>query len=815
MTACEVVLPLSIPGTFSYRIPESLLGMIEPGMRVLVPFGGRKIYTGLVFSISDNFESEQPLKELISRLDPQPLLPSKQMEFWRFISEYYLVSLGDIYRYSFPGSLKLESETYLKLKEGSVIDFGLLDSNEMLLIQALEVRQVVSVSEAQAFIPKKELVKTINSLIDLQYIIIDERIHETYKPKKVLYVRIAPSVDKEKQLTESLVKLKRAPMQRELFLEVIAFELENPETPLRKSELMKDERFGASHFNGLKNKGLVEEYEVEQDRNQGYDGELIEVPELSLLQKQASGMISEAMEENKNVLLHGVTGSGKTHLYIEQMLEKIQQGHKVLFMVPEVGLNTQITSRLEKIFGSKLGYYHPRLSDFEKVEVWKKVRSGLLDVVIGTRTSLFLPFESLGLIIVDEEHDSSYKNSNQSLHFQARDSALMLGKFHQAPVLLGSATPSVESYFQCLKGKLNYVPLFERFEGVDLPQFTLLNFKEAIDRKEVEADFTLESKAKMEEVLQNKKQVMVLHNRRGYSSVVECESCGHVTYCSNCDVVMTYHKGAAELKCHYCGHRSAMPVSCPKCHSQNLSTKGVGVEQMHEQVEKLFPQYQSDRMDVDSMRKKFAYEKLFERIGQGETDILVGTQMISKGLDFDHIELVVVPRADHLLHVQDYRAEEKAYQLLTQLAGRAGRVSGKGEVYIQSFQPSHRIFQLLKEENPSEIYNYLLNERRKFHYPPFTKTVLIELRHRKEDRVERSSRYLGSLLRNYLPQECVLGPEKAHIGRINLLYQYQILLKFPRGKKYAEFKGYLKKSLGEFQQISAYRSVKIDVTVDF
>ena len=372
MSFCEVVLPLSIPGTFSYKIPESLLGTIEPGMRVLVPFGGRKIYTGLVFSISENFESDQPLKELISRLDPQPLLPSKQMEFWKFISDYYLVSLGDIYRYSFPSSLKLESETFLKLKEGAIIDFGLLDSNEMLLIQALEVRQVISVSEAQAFLAKKELVRTINSLIDLQYIIIDEQIHETYKPKKVVYVRISSSVDKGKQLTESLVMLKRAPMQQKLFLELIAFELENPDTPLRKSELLKDERFGASHFNGLRNKGLIEEYEVEQDRNLGYKGELIDVPTLSSAQKEASRKISEAMGEKKNVLLHGVTGSGKTHLYIEQMLEKIQEGHKVLFMVPEVGLNTQITSRLEKVFGSKLGYYHPRLSDFEKVEVWKK-----------------------------------------------------------------------------------------------------------------------------------------------------------------------------------------------------------------------------------------------------------------------------------------------------------------------------------------------------------------------------------------------------------------------------------------------------------
>ena len=417
--------------------------------------------------------------------------------------------------------------------------------------------------------------------------------------------------------------------------------------------------------------------------------------------------------------------------------------------------------------------------------------------------------------MVDEEHDSAYKPKEVSPFFNAKDSAQVLAKFYHANVILGSATPSVEYYYSAKNDKLKYVFLGERFGNVKLPDFELIDFKEEQNSKKIIGNFSTKLIGEIRNELDRKKQTMILHNRRGYANVVECETCGYVNYCSNCDVVMTYHKFSNEMKCHYCGQKATKPKICPKCHSENLNERGVGVEQIHEEVSRIFPEAEVDRMDVDSMRKKFAYEKLYEKLEDGETDILVGTQMISKGLDFDNIELVAIPKADSLLYVQDFRAEERAYQLITQLSGRAGRISGDGKVLIQTYNPQHSVFQLIKERDSSKIYEHFLQERKKFHYPPFVKLVLIELKHRREDKVNRASQFLGSILRKYLPEECVLGPEKSPIGKLNLMYQFQILLKLPRGKRYLEFKNLILKSFDEFDEVTAYQSIKKSVFVDF
>ena len=428
---------------------------------------------------------------------------------------------------------------------------------------------------------------------------------------------------------------------------------------------------------------------------------------------------------------------------------------------------------------------------------------------------MFLPYENLGLIVVDEEHDSSYKPRETSPFFNAKDAAQVLAKFYKANVILGSATPSVESYYAAKKEKLKYVYLGERFGNVKIPEFELINFKEAQDSKKLVGSFSLHLIDEIRKEIDQHKQTMILHNRRGYANVVECETCGYVNYCSNCDVVMTYHKYNNEMKCHYCGQKAGKPKTCPKCHSEKLNVRGVGVEQIHEEVSKIFPDSEVDRMDVDSMRKKFAYEKLYEKIEEGETDVIVGTQMISKGLDFDNIELVAIPKADSLLYVQDFRAEERAFQLITQVSGRAGRMSGNGKVLIQTYNPQHSIFQLLKDHDTPMIYEHLLTERKKFLYPPFVKLIMIELKHRREDKVNRASQFLGSVLRKYLPEECILGPEKSPIGKLNLMYQYQLLLKLPKGKKYSEYKGLVAKSLAEFDEITAYNSIKKVIFVDF
>jgi len=811
----QIILPLNLKGSFTYKVPEELIPDIQLGMRVLVPFGGKKIYTGIVFDLHENAPENFVAKEVISLLDDSPIMPPEQIDFWNWLSDYYLCGLGEIYRFAFPSSLKLESETYLKLKPNIQVDFENLDVNEMYLIQALEVRQLINLTDIEAFIAKKDIIKTINSLIDLQYIEIDEKIAEKYKAKEVAYVKINAEVLNNQNLTEILLKLNKAPKQKDLFLLILEMQTEKPGVPIKKAVLFEDGFFGSSHFKSLADKNLVEEYYMQKDRIESYEGEIEEIEELSEDQKTAKLEIDEAFDENKNVLLHGVTSSGKTHIYLEKIEECINKGKNVLFLLPEIALTKQITQRLEKKYGRHLGFYHQKLTDFERVEVWRRIKQNDIKILVGTKNALFLPYQNLGLIIVDEEHDSAYRPREITPHFNAKDSALILGGFYGAGVILGSATPSVESYFRAKKDKMKYIFLTERFGNVKLPEYELINLKEAQDSKKVTGNFSLRLIEEIKKTIDEKNQAIILHNRRGYSNVLECESCGYVNYCSNCDVVMTYHKAANEMKCHYCGQRASKPKTCPKCHSENLNEKGVGVEQIHEEVSKLFPDKEVDRMDVDSMRKKFAYEKLYEKIEDRETDIVVGTQMISKGLDFDHIELVAIPKADSLLYVQDFRAEERAYQLITQVSGRAGRVSGNGKILIQTFNPDHSVFQLIKMNNIPKIYKYFLTERQKFHYPPFTKLIMIELKHRREDKVNRASQFLGSILRKYLPEECVLGPEKSQIARINNFYQFQILLKLPRGKNYEKFKAMVLLSLNEFDEITAYQSIKKDVFVDF
>ncbi|WP_276875253.1 replication restart helicase PriA [Chryseobacterium joostei] len=815
MQYTQIVLPLNLKGSFTYRVPEELMSEIQLGMRVLVPFGGKKIYTGIVFELHDLAPENFVAKDVISILDDKPILPEEQISFWNWLSEYYLCNLGEIYRFAFPSSLKLESETYLKLKSGVVVDFENLDVNEMYLVQALEVRQLVNLTDIEAFIPKKEIIKTINSLIDLQYIEIDEKIAEKYKAKEVAYVKINGDVLNNQNLTEILLKLNKAPKQKELFLLILEKQTEKPDLHIKKAELFEDGYFGSSHFKALADKGLVEEYHMQKDRIESYEGEIEELEELSEQQKIAKSEIDEAFEEKKNVLLHGVTSSGKTHIYLEKIEECVRNGQNVLFLLPEISLTKQITQRLEKKYGRQLGFYHQKLTDFERVEVWRRVKQNDIRILVGTRNALFLPYQNLGLIVVDEEHDSAYKPREVSPYFNAKDAALVLGGLYEAGVILGSATPSVESYYRARKDKMKYIFLDARFGNVNLPEYELINFKEAQESKKVSGNFSLRLIDEIKKTVDEKNQAIVLHNRRGYANVVECETCGYVNYCSNCDVVMTYHKAANEMKCHYCGQRASKPKTCPKCNSEKLNERGVGVEQIHEEVSKMFPENEVDRMDVDSMRKKFAYEKLYEKIEDGETDIVVGTQMISKGLDFDHIELVAIPKADSLLYVQDFRAEERAYQLITQVSGRAGRVSGKGRILIQTYNPDHSVFQLIKMNNPAKIYKYILTERQKFNYPPFTKLIMIELKHRRDDKVDRASQFLGSVLRKYLPEDCILGPERAQIARLNNLYQFQILLKLPRGKNYERFKGLVLISLKEFDEITAYQSIKKDVFVDF
>ncbi|MDY3351928.1 primosomal protein N' [Riemerella anatipestifer] len=815
MLYAQVILPLNLKGTFTYKVPIDLQDKIALGMRVLVPFRGKKIYTGIISDLHQNTPEEFSPKEIYSILDDTPILPLPQLEFWQWLSSYYLCNLGEIYRLAFPSSLKLESETYLKLKPNANIDYELLDANEILLIQALEVQQLVNLSEMEAFIPKKNLIKTINALIDMHYIEIDEKVAEKYKVKEVAYVKIKEELLDNQSLAEVISSLNRAEKQKELFLLILSKQTASPEIPIKKSILFEEGNFAHAQMKALIDKDLVDEYYLQHDRLETYNGDIEDLEPLTETQNNTFKAIEQSFAQNQKVLLHGVTSSGKTHIYIHLIEQLIKENKNTLLLLPEIALTKQIIRRLEKKYGDLIGFYHQKLTDFERVEVWRKVKLNKIKVLIGTRNALFLPYQNLDLVIVDEEHDSAYKPREASPYFNAKDAAQILAYHYKAHLLLGSATPSLESYYAAQKGKLKYLYLGERYGNVDLPDFEIINIKEEQETKTINGNFSAVLIQKIQENLEKNKQIIILHNRRGYANVVECEACGYVTYCSNCDVVMTYHKSSNEMKCHYCGQRASKPNQCPRCQSQQLNTKGIGVEQVAEEVKRLFPEAEVDRMDIDSMRKKFAYEKLYEKIENRETNIIVGTQMISKGLDFDHIDLVAIPKADALLYVQDFRAEEKAYQLITQISGRAGRTSGKGKVVIQTYNPTHPLFSLIKHNSTQEIYEYFLNDRKKFLYPPFTKVVLIEIKHTKEGKADRASQFLGSILRKYLPLDCVLGPEKAPIAKLKNKYQFQILLKLPRNNKYFTFKEYISQSLDEFREISAYQSVKIEVFVDF
>lgn len=785
------------------------------GKRVLIPFGAKKIYTGIVQSLHTNEPEGFLPKEIISVLDAVPILPAEQFRFWDWLADYYMCPIGDIYRFAFPASLKLESETYLKLRPNAEMNYEILDANEIFLIQALEVRQVINLKEIESFIPKKEIIKTINSLIDLQYIEIDEKVEERYKSKEVAYIKLSEHLLESNHLSDIFLQLKNSPKQKELLVHIISLYSEDTQRLIQKSEVMEKGTFTHTHLKGLVEKNIVQEYYLQKDRLDYYEGETEEVEHLSPEQQRAKNEIDTAFSADKNVLLHGVTASGKTHIFLQKIEDMMLLGKNVLVLLPEISLAKQITQRLEKKYGKILGYYHQKLTDFERVEVWKKVRNNELRIVIGTRSALFLPYQNLGLVVIDEEHDTAYKPKEVTPFFSGRDAGLYLANLYNARVILSSATPSVEMYYLAMKGKLQYIPLGERFGKVALPKIEVIDFKENFNNPDFfSQNFTQKLYHEVENNLHEKNQILIMHNKRGYSNVVECESCGYVAYCPNCDVVMTYHKTAHELKCHYCGTRAAKPMACPRCHSQKLNEKGVGVEQVFEEATQLFPSANIDRMDADSMRGKFAYEKLYEKIENHQTDIVVGTQMISKGLDFDRVELVAIPRADRMLYVQDFRAEEKAYQLIVQASGRAGRKSGQGKVLIQTYQVEHPVFQLIKKENPEEIYHYFLAERKKFYYPPFVKLIQIELKHRNEKKAEKASTFLANILRKYLPEACVLGAEKAPIARLNTYYQYQILLKLPKGKNYGAYKDLVRLSLQEFAEVSAYTSVKKKILVD-
>lgn len=810
----EIILPLNLEGTFTYHLTDSDLQQIKIGQRVAVPFGTQKLYTGVIHSIHQNKPELYKTKGIYAFLDDEAIVTPTQIKFWEWIANYYVCSLGDVFRNAFPSALKLESQTFVRLIIDNYEKIEELNDNEFLVYEALKLRQLISVEEAALIIDDKSAIPTLKLLIDKGIIQLDEKIQEKYTPKIENYVRIHPNIKgNDAAFIQILDSLNRAQKQREALLQLITIETQKPNEPLKVSEFVKMGTTNAI-VKTLAEKGAVEIYQHQTSRVDETETEKEEIHQLTLKQTEVLEKIKAEFSAKQTVLLHGVTSSGKTEIYIKLMEQVIKKGNKVLYLLPEISVTTQIVHRIKKHFGERVGVYHSKFNQNERVELWKKTLNGEFDIVIGPRTTLFLPFTSLGLVIVDEEHESSYKQIDTKPFFQGRDMAMVLSSMMNAKTLLGSATPSIESYYNARQGKYGYIELNERFGNIKLPDIKLVDLKKAQKEKELTHDISHILRDEIIEQLKEKKQVILFQNRRGYAPILECNSCGNTPECPNCDVSLTYHKFSNQLKCHYCGYAQAKPNRCVSCGSVELNTKGLGTEQIEHQLQDIFPEARIRRMDVDAMRGKFAYEKLIEDFENHEVDILIGTQMLTKGFDFGNVNFVGVIRADSLLNFPDFRAHEKAFQLLTQVSGRAGRREDQGKVLIQSYQPEHLVLQNVTTYNYQKTMSDILYERKEFYYPPFARIIKLRFKHKNKERLDKTAEQLVKLLKPNFDSRCLLGPEAPSVGRINNLYITDVMIKVLPNQSLMKVKQLIRKEIDRLCTIAAYRSVRIDVDVD-
>ena len=805
MEFANVIIPLSLDGVFTYHIPKELQNHIQIGQRVVVPFGDKKLYTGIVENIHNKKPELYKTKEIYSLLEDYPLVTPKLIEFWKWIADYYICALGDVYRNAFPTALKLESETFIR-KTTQNIPWEELDEKETFIMQSLEIKTSINLKEIEAFLAKKYIIPSIKVLYDKRLIEIDELIIEKYKPKKVTYLRLNPQFEDSEKFKNALVNINRAEKQREALLLFIKMQQQRA-TFIQKKELIDES--SPSVVKSLIEKNYLQEFQLQKDRLDEYDDHIEDSYVLSPAQQQALKEIENQFNTYSTVLLYGVTSSGKTELYFQLIEKQIKNSRNSLLLLPEISITTQLVSKIQKRFGDDVGIYHSKLSQNERVEVWKNTLNNKYRILIGARSSIFLPISNLGLIIVDEEHDNSYKQTDVKPYYQARDCVQILARSNEAKVLLGSATPSMESFYNHEQGKFGLVELKERFGKIKFPDIEI----ESLRKPTISPNISYKLQEEINICLQNNKQVILFHNRRGFSPILECNNCGHSPSCPNCDVSLTYHKVSSTLRCHYCGYTIAFPNSCPTCHSHALETKGIGTQQIEEEIKHLFPDATIARMDVDTMKRKHAYEILFEKMTLKEIDILIGTQMVTKGLDFDEVQLVGIIRADSLLNITNFRAEEKALQLLTQVSGRAGRRE-EGKVIIQTFDPENPFYFFVRENNYNLAREGILRERKDYLYPPYFRLVELTFKHKNNNKVKKAAIMVGDYLKNYVQEPMILGPEEGLIPRINNQYIYKILLKYPSIKSTKNSKKYIREAVNKLMSVSSFRTVKIDIDVD-
>lgn len=816
----ELLLPVPIPRLFTYRIPFHLNADVRVGQRVIVQFGDRKVLTGLIVNIHEQVPKDFEAKSLLELLDDFPSVNEVQLKLFQWMADYYMCTLGEVMNAALPAGLKLSSESMVQVHpafdlEESTLNFS---EKEVMLIKRLQ-QGTMSYTEITKFLGIKFIYSTLKSLSGKEAIILFEEVKEKFKPKTEKRIRLNNDINSSKALEELFQALSAKPKQEAVLLKYlqevpVLHQADANKNGISKKELLAGD-ISETSTNTLVKNGILEEFETVVPRFGFADPRESPVILLSEEQERVQHEIIKSFDQHSATLLHGITGSGKTEIYINLIKKALESDTQVLYLLPEIALTTQIVQRLKKIFGSGMGVYHSRFSDNERVEVWNGILSGKFKFVIGVRSSIFLPFDNLGLIIVDEEHDPSYKQQEPAPRYHARDVAMILAQLHHAKVLLGSATPSVESYFHTQQNKYGLVKLDKRFGDAHLPEIVLANMGNERKMKTVKGEFSGLLLRNIGETLSKKEQVIIFQNRRGYSPMMSCEDCGWVPKCVNCAVSLTYHQYRHALVCHYCGYKESIPNNCPVCTSTRIKTVGYGTEKLEEELNSHFPEAKTQRMDLETTRSKTGYDSIIEQFESGETDILVGTQMVTKGLDFDKVSLVGVFNADRMMHFPDFRSYERAYQLITQVSGRAGRRAKQGKVIIQTSSPDHPVLNFILKNNFDQFYQTQISDRHQHDYPPFTRLIEITIKHTDKKVCRDAAQQLAGVLRDQLPKIKVMGPGEPMVSKIRNQFLMSILIKMIRGKSdLNQIKLIIQENINQLLKEKTFRSARIIADVD-
>ncbi|MDR2962787.1 MAG: primosomal protein N' [Bacteroidales bacterium] len=778
----DVIVPLSVPLLYTYAIPEDM--PVQVGSRVVVQLGKRKMYTAIVHSLHTNKPANYEVKEIHSLLDTQPIVTEKQLQLWDWIAQYYMCTRGDVMKAALPAGLKLESESLLYANPAFAHAHTLTNAEE-LIYTVIHQNTGITLTDVQKLFPSEAVIATVQKLLHSGIILTGEKLLQGYKPKIEIRYRLPQVESLETLVNTAFESLSNAPKQQSAFLAFLDIHMKskNPNFSISRKDLLVQTAVNLQIVNELVKKGFLKEFDTTRSRIDTENTETNAAKQLSVAQQSALKQILTSFQTHNVCLLHGVTASGKTEVYIHLIQHMVAQGKQVLYLLPEIALTSQIIVRLRKVFGNTVGVYHSKFSDNERVEVWNNVLAGnenSYSIVLGARSSVFLPFHNLGLVIVDEEHETSFKQYDPAPRYNARDTAIVYARMFGAPTLLGTATPSVETYHNVQQHKYALVELTERHSQVQLPHIEMIDLKIARKQKRMyDSVFSRQLIEKMDELLREKQQIILFQNRRGFAPYIECTACGHIPKCKHCDVTLTYHKGTNSLRCHYCGFSQKHRLSCVACGSSSVEQFGFGTEKIEDSLREIFPEKRIQRMDLDSTRAKNAYTEIIDAFEQREIDILVGTQMITKGLDFDNVGLVGILQADSLLNMPDFRSFERAYQVITQVAGRAGRAQKQGLVYIQTYNTSHEVLRAVQQHNFHEFIQRQIAERSAFAYPPFVRLLRISVKHKDQHKAEDAARTLAAHIRA-LQGITVVGPEYPLIARLQMLYIQEILLKIPR-----------------------------------